>query len=119
MKWGLTPLGKLARYVNGSEGSSAGGSSRPPWPPVYDSSDEEELVPPREPTFSAGDYVHGSDEEDAIIAQVAAITEAEARASWHREEVDAVRQVREYEAACREERVRRVKLEIVDLDDEE
>jgi hypothetical protein len=33
--------------------------------------------------------------------------------------VDAVRQVREYEAARQEECVRRVKLEIVELDDEE
>jgi hypothetical protein len=47
---------------------------------VYDSSDEEELVPVREPTFSAGDYVHGSNEEDAAVAQVAAISAAEARA---------------------------------------
>jgi hypothetical protein len=51
-----------------------------------------------------------------VIAQVAAITEAEARARWRREEADAVRQVREYEVARREERVRRVKLEIVELD---
>jgi hypothetical protein len=33
--------------------------------------------------------------------------------------VDAVRQVREYEAARREERVRCIKLKIVELDDEE
>jgi hypothetical protein len=56
------------KYGNGGEGSSSGGSSRPPWPPVYDSSDEEELIPVREPTFSAGDYVHGFDEEDAAVA---------------------------------------------------
>jgi hypothetical protein len=40
--------------------------------------DEEELVPARSPTFYACDYVHGSDEEYAAIAQVASITEAEA-----------------------------------------
>jgi hypothetical protein len=66
--WELTHPGKLAKYGNGGEGSSSGGSSRPPWPPVYDSSDEEELIPAREPTFSAGDYVHGFDEEDAAVA---------------------------------------------------
>jgi hypothetical protein len=49
---------------------------------------------------------------------VAAITEAEARARFGRGEADAVRQVREYEAARREERIRRVKLEIVELDSE-
>ncbi|KAK1662467.1 hypothetical protein QYE76_050626 [Lolium multiflorum] len=42
--------------------------------------------------------------------------DAEARACWRREEADAVRQVREYEVARREERVRRVKMEIVELD---
>ncbi|KAK1685330.1 hypothetical protein QYE76_046178 [Lolium multiflorum] len=40
----------------------------PPRPPVYDSSEEEQTVIARESTFSAGDYVHGSDEEDAVIA---------------------------------------------------
>nr|XP_051211956.1 uncharacterized protein LOC127329488 [Lolium perenne] len=90
-----------------------------PPPFIYDRSDEEELVPALEPTYSAGDYVHGSDEEDAAVAQVAAISAAEARARFRREEADAVRQVREYETAPREERVRRFKLEIVELDDEE
>jgi hypothetical protein len=49
---------------------------------------------------------------------VAAITEAEARARFRREEADAIRQVREYEAARREACVRRVKLKIVELDSE-
>jgi hypothetical protein len=49
---------------------------------------------------------------------VAAVSEAEVRARWRQEEADAVRQVREYEAARREEHVRRVKLEIVELDSE-
>jgi hypothetical protein len=114
--WGITPPGKLAKYGNGGEGSSSGGSNCPPRPPVYDSSDEEELVPTREPTFSAGDYVHGSDEEDAVVAQVAAISAVEAHARFHREVADAIRKVREYEAACWEERVHRVKLKIVELD---
>lgn len=114
--WGVTPPGKLAKYGNDDEGSSSGGSSRPPRPSVYDSSNEEELVPARETTFSAGDYMHGSDEEDAVVAQVAAISAAEARARFRWEEADAVRQVREYEAARREERILRVKLEIIELD---
>jgi hypothetical protein len=54
-----------------------------------------------------------------VLAQTKAISVAEARARFRREEADAVRQVREYEAARREERVRRVKLEIVKLDAEE
>jgi hypothetical protein len=40
-----------------------------------------------------------------------AVSVAEARARLRREEADTVRQVREYEAARREARVRRVKLE--------
>jgi hypothetical protein len=40
----------------------------------------------------------------------------EARARFRREEADAVPQVREYEAARREARVHKVKLEIVKLD---
>jgi hypothetical protein len=80
---------------------------------VYDSSDEEELVPVWDPTFSAGDYVHSSEEEDVVVTQVAAISAAEARARFRREEADVVRQVREYEAVRQEERVRHVKLEIV------
>lgn len=61
------------------------------------------------------DYVHGSDEE-TILTQTKAVSAAEARARFHREEADAVCQVREYEAARREARVRRVKLKIVELD---
>jgi hypothetical protein len=83
---------------------------------VAESEEEDDLVPARSPTFSAGDYVHDSDEEEAVMAQTFAISEAEARARFHREEADAVRQVREYEAARREARVRKVKLEIVELD---
>jgi hypothetical protein len=117
--WGLTPLGKLARFANQGEGSSSGQSSRAPRLPVAASSEEDDLVPARSPTFSAGDYVHGSDEEEAVMAQTFAISEAEARARFRREEADAVRQVREYEAARREARVRKVKLEIVELDKDE
>jgi hypothetical protein len=106
---------RLAKYSNIGEGSSSGGSSRPPCPPVYDNSEDKELVPARERTFSAGDYMHGSDEEDVVVAQVAAISEAEARTRFCQEEADAVRQVREYEAARREECVRCV----VELDDDE
>jgi hypothetical protein len=44
-------------------------SCRLPRPPVYDNSEEEEdAAPTREPTFSAGDYVHDDQEEDAVIA---------------------------------------------------
>jgi hypothetical protein len=78
--------------------------------------EEDDLVPARSPTFSAGDYVHGSDEEEAVMAQTFAISEAEARVRFRREEANTVRQVREYEAARREARVRQVKLEIVELD---
>jgi hypothetical protein len=53
-----------------------------------------------------------------VIAQVVAVSEAEARARFRREEVDAVCQVREYKAARREEPVRRLKLETVELDSE-
>jgi hypothetical protein len=95
---------------------SSGQSSHAPRLPVADSSDDDDLVPARSPTFSAGDYVHGSDEEDAVLAQTKAISEAEARQRFRREEAEAVRLVREYEAARREARVRRVKLEIVELD---
>jgi hypothetical protein len=63
------PPGRLTKYgKNGGEGSSSSGSSRPPRPPVYDSSAEEDLVVAREPMFSTGDYVHGSNKEDAVIA---------------------------------------------------
>jgi hypothetical protein len=41
-----------------------------------------------------GDYVHDSDEEEAMLAQVEAISEAESHARFCREEADAVRQVR-------------------------
>jgi hypothetical protein len=89
---------------------------------VAASFEEDDLAPARSPTFSAGDYVHGSDEEEAVMAQTFAISEAEARARFRREEADAVRQVREYEpaqAARREAHVRKVKLEIVELDKED
>ena len=43
---------------------------------------------------------------------------SEVRARFRREEADAVRQVREYEAAQKEARVRRVKLEVTALDNE-
>jgi hypothetical protein len=111
--WGLTPPGKLARYGNAGEGSSSGQSSRAPRLPLAESSEEDDLVPARSPTISAGDYVHGSDEEEAVLAQTKAVSEAEARARFRREEADAVR---EYEAARREACVRHVKLEIVKLD---
>ncbi|KAK1680733.1 hypothetical protein QYE76_041581 [Lolium multiflorum] len=114
--WGLTPPEKLARYANGGEGSSSGVSRRPPRPPVYDSSSEEEDA--ARMILSAGDYVHDDQEEEAVVAQLAAVSDAEARARWCREEADAVRRVREYEEARREERVRRVKLEIIELDAE-
>jgi hypothetical protein len=114
--WGLTPPGKLAPYGNAGEGSSSGHSRRAPRLPAAESSEEDDLIPARSPTISAGDYVHGSDEEEAVLAQTMAVSEAEARARFRREEADTVRQVREYEAARREARVRRVKLEIVELD---
>jgi hypothetical protein len=72
---------------------------------------DEELVPTWEPTFSARDYVHGFDEEDAVVTQMEAVSVVEARARFRREEADAARQVQEYEAARREARVRHVKLE--------
>jgi hypothetical protein len=33
---------------------------------VAESSEEDDLVPARSPTIFAGDYVHGSDEEEAV-----------------------------------------------------
>jgi hypothetical protein len=57
---------------------------------VAESSEEDDLVPARSPTISAGDYVHGSDEEEAVLAQTKAVSEAEARARFRREEADAV-----------------------------
>ncbi|XP_047065124.1 actin-related protein 9-like [Lolium rigidum] len=57
-------------------------------------------------------------EEDADVANLATVSEAKARARWRREEADAVRQVREYEAKRWEEHIRHVKLEIVELDSE-
>jgi hypothetical protein len=116
MNWALTPPGKLARFANQGEGSSSGQSSCAPRLPVAASSEEDDLVPARSPTFSAGDYVHNSDEEESVMAQTFAISAAEARERFRREEADAVRQVREYEAARREARVRQVNLEIVELD---
>ncbi|KAK1691811.1 hypothetical protein QYE76_008508 [Lolium multiflorum] len=82
---GLTPQGKLARYGNDGEGSSSGGSSRAP--PLQ--SEDVELVP-----SGLDDYVHDSDEEEAVLAQVEAISEAESHSRFYREEADAVRQVR-------------------------
>jgi hypothetical protein len=38
-----------------------------------------------------GDYGHDDQEEDAIVAQLAAASKAEARARWRREEADVVR----------------------------
>jgi hypothetical protein len=87
------PPGKLSRYANAGEGSSCGGSSRASWLPIADSSDDDDLVPARSPTFSAGDYVHGSDEKEPVLAQMKAISEAEARARFRREEVDTIRQL--------------------------
>jgi hypothetical protein len=81
--------GKLARYGNAGKGSLSGGSSRAPRLPIADSSDDNALIPARSPTISAGDYVHGSDEEEAVLAQTKAISEAEARARFRREEADA------------------------------
>jgi hypothetical protein len=62
------------------------------------------------------DYVLNDEEEATTIQQVAIISEVEARARFCREEADAIRQVRVYEAAQREATVRRVKKETVDLD---
>jgi hypothetical protein len=53
----------MARFVNAGEGSWSGGSSRAP----LLQSEDDELVPARSSTISAGDYVHGSDEE-AVLA---------------------------------------------------
>ncbi|KAK1663970.1 hypothetical protein QYE76_052129 [Lolium multiflorum] len=82
---------KLARFANQGERSSSGQSSRAPRLPVAASSEEDDLVPARSPTFSAGDYVHVSDEEEAVMAQTFAISAAEARARFRWEEADTVR----------------------------
>ena len=111
--WGLTPPGKLARYASGGEGSSSGGACRP-LPPIYDSSSEEEDAPPAL-CLTSGDYVDNDDEEEAAIQQLAVISEAEVCLRFRREEADALRQIRAYEAAQAEARVRRVKQEVVDL----
>jgi hypothetical protein len=74
------PPGKLDRYGNAGEGSLSSQSSRTPRLPVAYSSDDEDLIPARSPTISAGDYVHGSDEEEAVLTQTKAVSEAEARA---------------------------------------
>jgi hypothetical protein len=60
---------ELDRYANAGEGSSSDGSSRAPRLPI----------------------AHNSDEEEAVVAQRMAISEAEARARFRREEADAVR----------------------------
>jgi hypothetical protein len=46
---------------------------------VAESSEEDDLIPARSPTISAGDYVHGSDKEEAVLAQTKAVSEAEAQ----------------------------------------
>nr|XP_051211619.1 uncharacterized protein LOC127329117 [Lolium perenne] len=133
----LTPPGKLAGYALRGEGSSSGGSRSPPSSESEEEDEESEeqdevseeeeeveeaemavVAQPATTVMSAEDYVHDDDEEEAVVAQVAAVSAAEARARWRREEADAVRQVQEYEAAGREERVCRIKLVIVELDDE-
>ena len=90
----------------------------PPLPPVYDSSSED--VEDAAPTLglTAADYVNDDAEEDAAVQQLVVISEAEARLRFRREEADALRQIRAYEAAQAEARVRRVKQEVVDLDAE-
>jgi hypothetical protein len=59
---------KLACYGNAGKGSSSGQSSRAPRLPLAESSEEDDLVPARSPTISAGDYVNSSDEEEAVLA---------------------------------------------------
>jgi hypothetical protein len=49
---------------------------------------------------------------------VSVISAAEAHARFRREEAEAVRAVREYEAAQKETAIRRVKREVVDLNSE-
>ena len=98
--WGLTPPGKLARYANnGGEGSSSGGACRPPLPPVYDSSSEEEEDAAPTLGLTAGDYINDDAEEEAAVQQLTVISEAEARLRFRREEAEALRQIRAYEAA--------------------
>jgi hypothetical protein len=86
---GLTPPGKLARYANSSEGSSSRGSCWTLAPPIDDSSEEEEA--PRRDIFNSGDYILNDDEEATVIQLVAVISEAEARARFHREEANTFR----------------------------
>jgi hypothetical protein len=75
------PPGKLARYANSGEGSSSGGSCRPPLPSLPDrSSDDEDDAPLLR--VSTGDYVHV--EEATVIQQIAVISEAAARGSGER-----------------------------------
>jgi hypothetical protein len=57
-------------------------------PPVNDSNKEEEKVMCR---FSSGDHVLNDEEEATAIQQVTVISEAEARAWFHREEEETVR----------------------------
>jgi hypothetical protein len=85
---------------------------------MYDNSSEEKKDAPLAPTFSTSNYVHDDREEEAVIAQLATVSEAEAGARFRQEEADAIHQVREYEATRREARVRHVKLEIAELDSE-
>jgi hypothetical protein len=67
MNWGLTPSGKLARYANSGEGSSSGGSCRPPLPPLPprpDSSNDEDDAPAL--PLTSGNYA----EEATVIELV-------------------------------------------------
>jgi hypothetical protein len=114
----LTALGKLTLYANSGEGSSSGASGRALAPPVADNSDKEEEEVPVRTILHSGDYVLNDEEEATTIQHVSINSEAEARARFHREEAEAVRAAREYEAAQKEVAVRRVKQEVVDLDSE-
>ncbi|KAK1668735.1 hypothetical protein QYE76_056894 [Lolium multiflorum] len=84
---------KLTRYAATRPRAPPPASNRAPRLPVAASFEEDDLVPARSPTFSVGDYVHGSDEEEAVMAHTFTISEAEARARFRREEADAVRQI--------------------------
>jgi hypothetical protein len=117
--WGLTPLRKLARYANSGEGFSSGASGRALASPVADSSDEkEEEVAPAHTILHSADYILNNEEEATVIQLDVVISESEAGARFRREEAEAVRAVRAYEAAQKEAVVRRVKQEVVDLDSE-
>ncbi|KAK1607774.1 hypothetical protein QYE76_031447 [Lolium multiflorum] len=87
---------------------------RPPLPPLPGSSDDEDDTPALH--LTSEDYVHDVAEEATVIQQITVISEAEAHA--RREEQENVRRVMAYQAAQAEARVRRVKLEVVALDEE-